>query len=210
MLTLRIFFKILPWILLLVVVVLLYATDSLSLDDSKTSITHSTVLQEVEALGKLELVRYNFKDITELEKQSREYFFKIIKFGPDSKVALITVGSATGCIDLTRLMREDVRLTEDTVYIRLPDPELCNYKLNMEETHIYALETNPMINEKEFIQSAYTLAEQRIKDSALESGILEQTEANAEMILKPMLEKITGKAVVFTRRPEALVLPGRQ
>lgn len=207
MLTLRIILKVIPWILIGLLLVLLYLNRSFSSKESNTIITHSTVLQEVEALGKMELVKYNFKDITELEKQSKEYFFKIIKFGPDSKIALISVGSATGCIDLTRLTPEDVLLGEDTIYIRLPPPELCNYQLNMEETHIYSLETNPMINEKQFIQKAYTLAEQRIRTSALESGILEQTETNAELILKPMLEKMSGKAVVFRKGPRNVVLP---
>ena len=197
------FVKAIPWFLILILGLILYSTNSHRAANPEARITHSTVLQEVEALGRLELVRYNFKDITELEQQSKEYFFKIIKFGPDSKIALVSVGSAVGCIDLTRIEQEDVRLEEDTVYIRLPEPELCNYQLNMEETHIYALETNPMIDEKKFIQRAYTLAEQRIKESALQSGILDQTRDNAEIVLTAILEKMTGKPVVFVRQPSS-------
>lgn len=195
------FFKAIPWVIILILLVLLlYSQTVYRNEPSRTKIIHSTVLNEVEALGKMEFVKYNFKDITELEKQSKEYFFKIIKFGPDSKIALISVGSAVGCIDLTKLKERDIQTKNDTVYIRLPEPEICNYKLDMEQTHIYSLETNPMINEKEFIQKAYTLAEQRIKESALNSGILEQTESNAALMLKPILEKITGKTVVFTKQ----------
>lgn len=192
--------KTIPWVIIIVLGVTLYVekADEATPDDS---VTHSTILSEIEALGKLELVRYNFKDITELEKQSKEYFFKIIKFGPDSKIALVSVGSAVGCIDLTRIQAKDIYEENDTLYILLPEAELCNYQLNMEQTHIYALETNPMMNEKDFIQKAYTLAERRIKESALKSGILEQTESNAELILGPLLKNIAGKPVMFIKRP---------
>lgn len=200
MLDMRMFIKAIPWFIILILGLLLYSQNMFRDEKPGTRISHSTVLQEIEALGKLELVKYNFKDITELEKQSKEYFFKIIKFGPDSKIALISVGSATGCLDLTRISAQDIRTEKDTLYIKLPEPELCSYKLDMEQTHIYALETNPMINEKKFIQQAYTLAEKRVKESALASGILDQTATNAELILKPLLEKVAGGPVVFTKQ----------
>ena len=42
---------------------------------------------------------------------------------------------------------------------------------------------------------AYKKAELQISDSALQMGIIDQTKQNADKILKPMFEKISGKKI---------------
>ena len=44
---------------------------------------------------------------------------------------------------------------------------------------------------------AYQNAEIRIKEAALESGIYQSTNENVILILKPLLEQLTGKPVSF-------------
>ncbi|MEQ8926292.1 MAG: DUF4230 domain-containing protein [Fulvivirga sp.] len=195
--------QILPWIGLLAIIIYLWQTQASS--EKPVEITNSSILREVESLGKLELVRYNFKEITELKKVSPE-FWKIFKLGPDSKIALISEGSAVGCIDLTKLSEENIYHSSDTIYINLPKPELCYYKLDMSKTRIYSMQTNPMEDEKEFIRRAYQAAEDEIKQSALNSGIMENTLMNAELMLKPIIEKLTNKQVVFSIKPDAATL----
>lgn len=189
--------KILPWILVVTLGVWFYMSYT-AVEDADTIIRRSAVLQEIESLGKLELVRYNFKEITEVEEISKEYF-RLFKLGPDSKIALISEGQAVGCIDLTKITEEQVKVQRDTLYINLPPPEICYYKLDMENTRIYSLQTNPLKDEKVFIQKAFKHAEREIKDAAINSGILEQTRINAEHILRPMLETMSGRKVIFTQ-----------
>ncbi|QSE98589.1 DUF4230 domain-containing protein [Fulvivirga lutea] len=195
--------QILPWIGLLAIVIYLWQTQEIK--EKPIEITNSSILREVESLGKLELVRYNFKEITELKKVSPE-FWKIFKLGPDSKIALISEGSAVGCIDLSKLSEENIYHSTDTIYINLPKPELCYYKLDMSKTRIYSMQTNPLEDEKEFIRRAYQAAEDEIKQSAINSGIMENTLRNAEIMLKPIIEKLTNKQVVFTLKPDVTQL----
>ncbi len=197
--------KVLPWLIILILGVWIYLSKPTQNDEVVT--IHHTLVQEIEAIGKMELVRYNFKEITEVKKLSKEYL-KIFKLGPDSKIALISIGEAAGCIDLTKIKEKDVSPMGDTIFIALPAAELCYYKLDMSKTRIYSLETNPLVDEKEFIQSAYKSAEDEIKRAALNSGILEQTNQNAESILRPILEKISGKKVIFTFKPSPVSLDG--
>ncbi|HNP17582.1 MAG TPA: DUF4230 domain-containing protein [Fulvivirga sp.] len=197
--------KVLPWLIVLILGVWIYLSKPTQ--NEEMIITHHTLVQEIEAIGKIELVRYNFKEITEVKKLSKEYL-KIFKLGPDSKIALISIGEAAGCIDLTKIQDKDVSLAGDSIFIALPTSELCYYKLDMSKTRIYSLETNPMVDEKEFIQSAYKSAEDEIKRAALNSGILEQTNQNAESILRPILEKLSGKKVIFTFKPSPVSLDG--
>lgn len=192
----KVFFRLLPWIALVALLAYLWQIQRNSLSPvPQQVVNHNTLLKEMETLGKMELVKYNFKEITELTDISETYF-NLFKLGPDQKIALISEGQAVGCVDLTRVQESDMRTVEDTLYIRLPNPEICYYKLDLENTRIYSLQTNPFEDDSEFIQEAYTQAEREIREAALRSGILGQTKSNATLVLTPIFEQLSGKPVV--------------
>lgn len=210
-----------PWILLLLTLLLWSLGVNLpEFNKSRLEVINSTVIIErIEELGKLELVRYNFKEIYDYQaisegKISGSTTLKVYDFSPDLKVVLIASGEAVGCIDLRNMDHKGIQVTTDTLYFRIPDPELCFYKLDMENTRIYDFEQygfwSRLFSEddemEETIEKAYRAAERQIKIAALESGILEQTAKNGEIILRPFLEKISGKQVVFTYQPEEIKL----
>jgi hypothetical protein len=59
------------------------------------------------------------------------------------------------------------------------------------------------MEEAKLVQEAYRQAEKQIQKSALEMGILDQTKRNAEQILKPVLEKVSGKKIALRYRMKA-------
>lgn len=148
--------------------------------------THSVVLERVVALGKLELVRYTFKDIVEHEQANLLL--------PNSRAVLIVEGEAVGCIDLTKLRPADVVTEGDSLLVRLPAPELCTWKINHERSRVY--DTNyTFLNEAQLVSDAYRQAERQVRASAMQSGILDQTRRNAVTLLQPILAQLTGKPV---------------
>ena len=150
--------------------------------------THNLVLKEMTVLGKLELSNFSFRDVVEQELV-RDYL-------PNPKAILIVQGEAIGCLDLTKIKPEDIASKDDTLIVHLPDPELCSYRIDHSKSKIYDTEY-AFMNEQSLMNEAYTRAEAKIKQSALEMGILEQTKKNAELVLKPLLENISGKKVVL-------------
>ena len=156
--------------------------------------THNLVLKEMTLLGKLELANFAFRDIVEQELV-RDYL-------PNPKEILIVQGEAIGCIDLSKVKAEDISSKDDTLIVHLPDPELCSYKIDHSKSKIYDTEY-AFMNEQSLMNEAYTRAEDKIKESALEMGILEQTKKNANLVLKPLLENISGKKVVLQYRLKA-------
>jgi hypothetical protein len=150
--------------------------------------THNLVLKEMTVLGKLELSNFSFRDVIEQELV-RDYL-------PNPKAILIVQGEAIGCLDLTKIKPEDIASKDDTLIVHLPDPELCSYRIDHSKSKIYDTEY-AFMNEQSLMNEAYTRAEAKIKQSALEMGILEQTKKNAELVLKPLLENISGKKVVL-------------
>ncbi|MFN4147658.1 MAG: DUF4230 domain-containing protein, partial [Runella sp.] len=172
----------------------------LGFGENDTQTTHAIVLKEVQALGKLELVKYNFKDIVEHEQ--------IVQWLPNPRAVLIVQGEAIGCIDLTRLTTSDISSRSDTVVVHLPDPELCSYKIDHTKSKVYNTEYSFM-QEANLVQEAYQQAEKQIQQAALEMGILDQTKRNAEQILKPVLEKVSGKKILLRYRLKATLSPKR-
>jgi hypothetical protein len=156
--------------------------------ENKTESVHTIVLQEMTAMGKLELVKYNFKDVVEQE---------VVKtWLPNAKAVLIVQGEAIGCIDLTKMQIADITSEQEMLVVQLPEPELCVFKIDHEKSKIYNTEY-AFTEEGKLVQEAYKQAEVQIQKSALDMGIIDQTKENARKILTPMLEKASGKKVLL-------------
>lgn len=154
--------------------------------------TQRIVLKEVTALGKLELVRYTFKDIVEHEQPNT--------FLPNANAVLIVEGEATGCLDLTKISPADITTEGDSVTIRLLKPELCGWKINHNRSRVYDTRFS-FLNETQLVSDAYRQAERQIRQSALNGGILQQTRQNAGRILPPLLTRLSGRRVGLIFRP---------
>lgn len=150
--------------------------------------THHTVLKEISDLGKLELVKYAYRDVVE-QKLVRDFL-------PDPKALLIIEGEAVGCIDLKKVQKDDVEFQGDTLVVHLPKPEICYHKIDHQKSRVYHTEY-AFMNEGILLEEAYKRAETQILNAAVASDIFEQTKKNAETVLKPILEKTSGKKVVF-------------
>ncbi len=191
--------KYFPWVLVLTLVAWIFFTRHADQEQTppNSEITHDILLEKIEALGKLELVKYSFKEITEMKNISKwKMFFK--NYSPDMKAALITSGEAVGCLDLAKMTAEDFNTVNDTLWVTLPQPALCYYKLDLKNSRFYSLETGYFSSDAEdqkFVETIYKKAEKQIETSALNSGILEETKVNAEKFLKPFLEEASGKVV---------------
>lgn len=154
----------------------------------KLETSHNILLQEITAMGKLELVKYNFKDVVEQEKTNI--------FLPNAKAILIVQGEAIGCVDLTQVTFGDITLDDENIVLNMPEPELCVFKIDHNKSKVYNTEY-AFTDESKLIDEAYKQAEKQIQQSALEMGILDQTKENARKILIPIFEKSTGKKVII-------------
>ncbi len=146
----------------------------------------SILLTKITTLGKLELVRYTFKDVVEHE------LARLII--PNASAVLIVEGEAVGCIDLSQVKPDNIRTVGDSLLVQLPKPELCGWKINHERSRVYDTRY-AFLDESQLVSAAYRRAEQQIKQSALQSGILDQTRRNADQLLRPLLEQLSGKKV---------------
>ncbi|RUA37872.1 MAG: DUF4230 domain-containing protein [Bacteroidetes bacterium] len=203
--------RLIPWIIVLILLVFLWLRR---LGDfttpERTQFESTLILQEIEKLGKLELVKYNYKEVVEMENVAKRYLdlgYFYIPGGQDQKAVLIAQGEAVACIDLQKIKKEDIELRQDTLYVKLPQPEICYYKVNLENSKFYDLKTsNDQKKAGEFVDEVYAKAEAQIKDAAVQSGILADAKTMSNSVLKPFLENITGVTVVlnFSEQPDVI------
>ena len=158
------------------------------LDDKgmQTVTSHQATLERVEALGKLELVRMNIRDVME-HKLVRQWL-------PNASALLIISGEAVGCVDLQKVKPEDIVVKKDTLKIILPEPELCYCKIDHKKSKVYETKYDYFTGIN-LVDSAYGEAENQLWKMALESGILDRTKENAITILKPFFEGLGFKQV---------------
>lgn len=180
------FVRIFPW--LVVLILGLVTMRNCGKSEVKSTTVHNVILEKVESLGKLELVRYKFKDIVEHEM--------IRQWLPDPKALLIVSGEAVGCIDLSQVKKEDISVVDTILTIRLPRPELCYYKIDHKNSKVY--QTNyAFLVEAQLVDEAYKKAEEELGNNALKAGILEQTKVSAEKVLTPFFAAFGYKKVIY-------------
>jgi len=185
---LRLFVAVLLVVGLIALWELVRGSDALSRFRREGASTQCIVLKEITALGKLELVKYTFKDIVEQEQ--------VNTFLPNGNAVLIVEGEATGCIDLTKIRADDIIPDADSLTIRLPAPEVCSWRINHDRSRVYDTRFT-FLEESKLVDKAYQRAEKQIRQSALDGGILEQTRQNANKMLLPLLSQLSGKKVGF-------------
>ena len=207
----KLFLRLLPWILIGLFIFILNITNNWPFEKNSKDhqiIETSVILNKIENLGRLELVKYNFKELFEYKRLSDG---KIIgnsllnsnNYTPDLSVILVATGEAVGCIDLTKIEARDIIIGKDTVFIQLPSPELCYYRLDMQNTKLYSFTNDSWWSrlftdedeKNQILHLAYQKAEGRLKEAAIESGIYQSTNENVVHMLQPLLIQITGKQV---------------
>lgn len=209
----RLFLKFIPWAIALILLAFLwFRRMSDFTTPEQLTVENTTILQEIEALGKLELVRYNFKEVIEAEEVAKRYFdlgYFYIPGGQDQKALLIAKGEAVACIDLVKIEKNDIIFKGDTIQINMPAPELCYYKVNLDKSSFYDLQTSKDKKKAaEFIDMIYAKAENQMKEAALESGILQDAERMSGEVLRPFLSNISNKTIIlhFKTIPDKVIL----
>ena len=170
MTSLRLILKLIPWALLILALLWIGFTNGFGIDRIKGSqeTYQNTLLTKVEQIGKLELAKYNFQEVTEIKRVADVVDLKFFKYkiAPDSKAVLISQGSATGCLDLGQLTSEDIRIEGDTLFVALPNPEICYFKIDLEKSRLYDLQINTislLLNEHNSFKNFIRLPKQIFK-----------------------------------------------
>ena len=117
------------------------------------------------------------------------------------RVLLVAVGEVEAGVDLADLSENDVQVSEDKVSIRLPEPEVLSSSLDEEKTAVYDRDEGLLLRflspDDQLAEEARDEAVQRVEDAALENGILDQAQSNAEDSIRSFVTTLGFEEVEF-------------
>ncbi len=118
---------------------------------------------------------------------------------------LVAHGTVIAGVDLDKIGRDDIEVgTDGRVTVALPPAEVFIAALNNEQTYVYDRETGLLRKGDVELESAARLAaEQEMLNAAVEDGILEQAQTNAENYLYRLLRSLGFSDVIFTVKEPA-------
>lgn len=161
--------------------------------EPKVEISHNMVLEKIEDLGNLEVVKFTIQDIMEYEKVRR--------WLPNAKTALIISGEVTGCIDLRKVKPEDIYTSGDSIRLTLPAPEICHVYVDHSKSRVYNMQYSLWETPK-IVDDAYRHAEHELKDKAAKMDIESKSRDNTVNLMTPILQAMGFKQVGITFKPK--------
>ena len=138
-----------------------------------------TYINEVRALARLETIQYSIEKV--ITGETGGGTFQAL-FG--DKILFVGHGTVIAGIDMEKLQPEHMRYENGVLTVRLPPAEIFIATLDNEKSYVYDRETGilakPDVNLETLVRQR---AEEEIRGAAIEDGILEQAQLNAEAYL---------------------------
>jgi hypothetical protein len=115
------------------------------------------------------------------------------------EVLVIATGEVEAGVDLSEIDRGDVRVEDDTVTMRLPEPEILSSSLDEEKTRVYDRDFSPLNvrPDDDLVEAARARAIEKVEETARENGILQTAETNAEDSIRAFVTTLGFKEVRF-------------
>jgi hypothetical protein len=152
-----------------------------------------TIVHQVRSLARLETIQYSVEKIITAESGQGPFGFL---FG--DRLLFVAHGTVIAGIDLEKLTPDDLRTADGVLYVSLPDAEVLTYSLDNEKSYIYDRDTGVFTRGNQNLETAARqAAEQEILNAALEDGILDQAQVNAEAYMLRLLLNLGFPEVIF-------------
>ncbi len=163
-----------------------------------------TIVREVRSLARLETIQYSVEKVITAETGQGPLGFL---FG--DRLLFIAHGVVIAGVDFDRLSPDDIRMdAQGRVYLTLPQAEIFVATLDNELSSVYDRETGLLTRGDITLEAAARqAAEDEIRMAALEDGILEQAQRNAENALYRLLRAMGIPDIIFVTDGQSVPQP---
>jgi hypothetical protein len=154
-----------------------------------------SIIQEVRTLARLETIQYAIEKIVTADSGQQELE---ILFG--DRLIFVAHGIVIAGIDLADLDPDDIWLDSGTLYVRLPKPQIFIATLDNDKSYVYNRDTGLFTKGNIDLETlARQAAEEEIENAAVEDGILELAQTNAEYYLSRLFQTLGYPHVLFVQ-----------
>lgn len=152
-----------------------------------------TIVHQVRSLARLETIQYTVEKIITAESGQGPFGFL---FG--DRLLFVAHGTVIAGVDLDKLTPDDLRVEDGVLYVTLPAAEILSYSLDNDKSYNYDRETGAFTRGNPNLETeARQAAEQEILNAALEDGILDLAQSNAESYMLRLLLNLGFPEVIF-------------
>ena len=152
-----------------------------------------TIIRDIRTLARLETVQYSIEKVITAEVGQEEFAFL---FG--DRLLFVAHGEVIAGVDLRNLEEGDLWLEGENVYISMPQAEVFVATLDNDKSYVYDREQGILTKgDPDLETQARQVAEDEILQAALDDGILEQANQNAEHFLELFLHNLGYNRVIF-------------
>lgn len=150
--------------------------------------TSATVmLERIQGVSQLTAVRYNYSSVVTIEREMPPLLAAL--YG--ERQVMIAVGYINAGIDLTLLDEDDLRRDGGSLVITLPPPNLHDCFLNEQASYIVSRDTGLFARPApELDTEARRYAVRQFRDMALENGILDDVQVQADEVIRGLMTAI--------------------
>jgi hypothetical protein len=150
-----------------------------------------TIIHKVRSLSRLETATHTIEKIITAESQQGPFAFL---FG--DRLILVAHGQVIAGVDLAKLEESDIAVDEEgRVDVVLPEAEVFVTALDSERSYVFHRDTGVIGMKVDLETEARQAAEEEILKAALEEGILDMAQANAESYVRHLILMLGFKEV---------------
>jgi hypothetical protein len=158
-----------------------------------------TVIKEVRSIARLETIEYTVEKVITAETGQGSFSFLT-----GEKLLFVAHGTVIAGVDLTKMASEDLWVSENVLYVRMPYPEVFIATLDNDKSYVYDYQSaliKRLLGTTDFTleTTARRAAEDEIQKAALEDGILDQAQQNAQDYLVRLLRNLGYIEIVFVQ-----------
>ena len=153
-----------------------------------------TIINQIRPLARLETIQYTIEKVitAEIGQNALAPLF-------GDRLLFVGHGYVIAGVDLSKIRSEDLSYEDGILVINLPKAEVFVATLDNNQSYVYDRETGLLTHGDTNLETtARQVAEEQIKQAALEDGILEQAQTNAEIFLESLLNELGYSEVSFT------------
>jgi hypothetical protein len=156
----------------------------------------TTYITNIRSLARLETIQYSLEQVVTCEVNQEGP----LAFLLGEKLLFVGHGYVIAGIDMEKIQASDMRLGGDTLYVRLPPAEIFVATLDNDKSYVYDREGGVIRSTDISLETVCRqAAEDKIRQSVLEDGILQQAQTNAENYLFKFFSTLGYKSIQFER-----------
>ncbi len=181
-------------------------TPTPTLSPTSTSSPTSTptprpvIIEHIRAASELVTVHYTVQKVVESFRENQMWTSRIetLLGVSGQRVLLVAYGEVRAGLDLSQIEEGDVIVDGEQVAVVLPMAEILSSKLDNEKTYVYDYEKGIFSpDDPGLFDEVRQIAEKEIVEAALEDGILDKAQTNAQAYLILLLHSLGFGEVRF-------------